>query len=165
MPVDRPVIGNVVANESIEPAGSGGHDVFASNSADLVIDIDGDFAAPGESGLSLYSVEACRVFDSRLPAGAAAVTSWIDVNITASACGIPPSAEAFVLNVTAVPVGGLGFLSLWPQGQQLPVASTLNSAGAITSNMAIVPTTNGSISMFPSDPTHLILDVSAYFAQ
>ena len=132
---------------------------------DLVIDINGYFAPPGTSGLSLYNVEPCRVFDSRLPAGAAAVTGLIDENITAGACGIPASAQAFVLNVTAIPVGGLGFLSLWPQGQQLPVASTLNSAGAITSNMALVPTTNGSISMFPSDPTHLILDVSAYFAQ
>jgi hypothetical protein len=35
---------------------------------------------------------------------------------------------------------------------------------AITSNMAIVPGTNGSIDAFKADPTQLILDVSGYFA-
>jgi len=32
--------------------------------------------------------------------------------------------------------------------------------GAITSNLAIVPTTNGSISAFASNATHLIIDIS-----
>ena len=31
--------------------------------------------------------------------------------------------------------------------------------GAITSNMAIVPTTNGSLSAFGYNPTELILDI------
>jgi hypothetical protein len=45
------------------------------------------------------------------------------------------------------------------------VASTLNAPdGAITSNMAIVPTSDGSIDAFASQPTHLILDISGYFA-
>jgi hypothetical protein len=55
---------------------------------------------------------------------------------------------------------------LWPQGQTRPTVSTLNAVdGAITSNLAIVPTTNGSISAFASNLTHLILDISAYFGQ
>jgi hypothetical protein len=33
------------------------------------------------------------------------------------------------------------------------------------SSFAIVPTTDGSISAFPSNPTHLIMDISGYFAQ
>jgi hypothetical protein len=45
------------------------------------------------------------------------------------------------------------------------VAATLNALdGAITSNMAIVHTTNGSISVFGSNPTYLILDNLGYFA-
>jgi glycerol dehydrogenase-like iron-containing ADH family enzyme len=48
----------------------------------------------------------------------------------------------------------------------MPLVSTLNALdGAVTSNLAIVPTTNGSISVFPSNPTHLILDISGYFGQ
>ena len=73
--------------------------------------------------------------------------------------------KAYVFNATVVPVGPLGFLTLWPDGQPQPLASTLNAPdGAITSNMAIVPTSNGSIDAFASQATHLILDISGYFA-
>ena len=45
------------------------------------------------------------------------------------------------------------------------MSPTLNAGdGAVTSNMAIVPTTNGSVSAFATDSTHLLLDISAYFA-
>ena len=46
-----------------------------------------------------------------------------------------------------------------------PVVSTLNAFdGAITSNMAIVPTVNGKIDAYASGTTQLILDISSYFA-
>jgi hypothetical protein len=46
----------------------------------------------------------------------------------------------------------------------MPVASTLNALdGSVTSNLAIVPTLDGSISVFPSNPTHVVMDISAYF--
>jgi hypothetical protein len=68
--------------------------------------------------------------------------------------------------VTVVPPGPLGYLTLWPQGQTRPTVSTLNAVdGAITSNLAIVPTTNGSISAFASNLTHMIIDISGYFGQ
>jgi len=64
-----------------------------------------------------------------------------------------------------VPNGGLNYLTLWPDGQMQPLASTLNATdGAITSNMAIVPTTNGSIDAYASGLTQLILDISGSFA-
>jgi hypothetical protein len=70
-----------------------------------------------------------------------------------------------VLNATVVPPGSLGYLTLWAQGAAQPFVSTLNASdGTVTSNMAIVPTTNGSVSAFASNPTHLVLDISAYFA-
>jgi len=156
--------GTVTANAAIVPAGaSGSIDVFASNPTDLVIDINGYFAPMATGGLSLYGVTPCRVADTRQPTGSPPIIA-LDIAVGASACGIPVSAQAYVLSLTVVPPGPLGFLTLWPQGQALPTASTLNATdGAITSNMAIVPTTNGSISAFPSSPTHLILDISGYF--
>jgi hypothetical protein len=70
-----------------------------------------------------------------------------------------------VFNATVVPPGSLGFLTLWPQGTARPLVSTLNAIdGSITSNLAIVPTNNGQISSFPSNPAQLILDISGYFA-
>ena len=57
------------------------------------------------------------------------------------------------------------FLTLWPDGGQFPNVSTLNAYdGAVTSNMAIVPTTNGSIDAYAAGLTQLILDISGYFA-
>jgi hypothetical protein len=130
-----------------------------------VIDINGYFAPMGTGGLSLYGVSPCRVVDTRQPAGSPPITS-LNVAVSASGCGIPANAQADVMSVAVVPPASLGYLTLWPQGQTRPVVSTLNALdGAITSNMAIVPTTNGSISAFASNPTHLIIDISGYFAQ
>ena len=78
---------------------------------------------------------------------------------------MPAAAQGYDLNATVVPSGPLGYLTLWPDGLGQPVVSTLNAPdGAITSNMAIVPTDNGSIDAYASALTQLILDISSYFA-
>jgi hypothetical protein len=70
-----------------------------------------------------------------------------------------------VLNATVVPPEGLGYLTLWAAGAAQPNVSTLNASDrAVTSNMAIVPTKNGSVDAFAADTTQLILDLSSYFA-
>ena len=54
---------------------------------------------------------------------------------------------------------------MWPDGEAQPFVSTLNSSdGATTSNMAIVPTDNTMIDAYASNPTHLVLDLSGFFA-
>jgi hypothetical protein len=156
--------GTITANAVILPAGtSGSVNVFTTDETDLVIDTNGYFAPPGSGGLSLYTVEPCRVLDTRQLPGTP--ITYLTVNVLTSSCGVPASAQAYVFNATVVPVGFLGYLTLWPDGQSRPQVSTLNATdGAITSNMAIVPTTDGSIDAFASQPTHLILDISGYFA-
>jgi hypothetical protein len=139
--------------------------VYSTNDTKLVIDINGYFAPVGSGGLSLYNLTPCRVLDSRKPPGTPAFSGTRDVDVSGSACGAPSEAQAYVFNATAIPEVTLGYLTLWPQGQTKPLVSTLNAMdGAITNNMAIVPTTNGSISAFPSNPTHLVLDIFGYFA-
>ena len=72
-----------------------------------------------------------------------------------------------MLNATVMPAGGhsLGYLSLWPDAEGQPVVSTLNAVdGALTSNMAIVPTLNGSIDAYVQNPADLVLDIFSYFA-
>ncbi len=158
--------GAVTANAAIVPAGTNGDiSVFVTNSSDLVIDINGYFAPPDTGGLSFFPLAPCRVLDTRNPAGALPFNGKVDVNVGSSGCAAPASAQSFVLNATVVPPGPLGFLTLWPQGATQPLVSTLNAIdGSITSNMAIVPTANGSVSAFGSNPAHLILDISGYFA-
>jgi hypothetical protein len=155
--------GAVTANAAIVPAGSGGDvSIFVSNTADVILDIDGYFAPPG-GGLSLYTVPPCRVLDTRYSSGT--FNGTLAVSVSGSNCAPPDTAQAYVLNATVVPPSTLGYLTLWPDGGAQPLVSTLNANdGAITSNMAIVPTTNGNIDAFSSDTTQLILDLSSYFA-
>ena len=158
--------GAITANAAIVTAGTSGDlDVYATDATDLIIDVNGYFAGAGAGGLSFYSPPPCRVLDTRNPAGSHPISAELDVNFTSSTCGVPSTAKAYVFNATVVPPAPLGYLSLWPQGEKQPVVSTLNAFdGAITSNMSIVPTTNGSISAYPSSATHLILDIAGYFA-
>ena len=148
------------------PAGTGGSiEAYATDNADLVIDVNGYFAPPGTGGLSLYSMAPCRALDTRNPAGSPPIDAQLNLSVITSGCGAPATAQAYVFNATVVPPAALGYLTLWPQGAARPVVSTLNAFdGAITSNMAIVPTVNGSISAFPSSATHLLLDLLGYFA-
>lgn len=169
----RPVVstlndltGTIVANAAIVGAGVGGDiSVYPSNDTNLVIDINGYFAPVGApNALSLYPLAApCRALDTRTAGGA--FSGELVVDVVDSPCGLPVTAQAYVLNATVVPVGPLGYLTLWADGTTQPVVSTLNALdGFITNNMAIVPTTNGSIDAFASGTTQLILDVSSYFA-
>jgi hypothetical protein len=160
--------GTVTANAAIVPAGTGGAiGLFVTNKSDMAIDINGYFAAPSSGGLSLYNLAPCRIEDTRQPAGTPAFSGTIAVTATGTTCGVPPEAQSLVLNATVVPSGELGYLSLWANGGSQPVVSTLNSLdGSVTSNMAIVPTTNGLVNAYAAGPgaTYLILDIAGYFA-
>jgi hypothetical protein len=158
--------GTNVANAAIVPAGTNGAiAVYPNNDTDLLIDINGYFAGQSPNGLSLYTLTPCRVLDTRNVGSGQPFLGELTVNAAFSACAPPSSAQAFVFNGTVVPPGGLGYLTLWPDGENQPVVSTLNAAdGSITSNMAIVPTNNGSIDAYASALTQLILDISSYFA-
>jgi hypothetical protein len=160
--------GTIVANAAIVPAGTGGSvNVYSSGATDMVIDINGYFAPPGAGALSLYNLTPCRALDTRLPSGSPPFSGELDVNVSGSGCGATAAAQAYVFNATVVPPGPMLYLTLWPQGGAEPLVSTLNAPdGAITSNMAIVPTANGSISAYVSVPntSYLILDNFGYFA-
>lgn len=121
-------------------------------------------------GLRFVPVTPCRIADTRIggaPFGAPflAAGSTREFPIPASGCGIPAQAQAYSLNLTAVPRGPLPYVTLWPTGQQQPLVSTLNSfEGAILANAAIVPAgANGSINAFASAATDLVLDINGYF--
>jgi hypothetical protein len=64
------------------------------------------------------------------------------------------------------PSGALGHLTIWPTGVPQPVVSTLNSfLGTVVANAAIVPAgTSGSVNVFVSQSTDLIIDINGYYA-
>jgi hypothetical protein len=156
--------GTTLANAAIVPAGANGDiSAFVTDNTNLVVDINGYFAPPGQGGLSLYAPTICRVYDSR------PIYQYFQgertFGVVSAGCSAPSTAQAFVLNATALPLYPLGYLTLWPDTESQPLASTLNAPdGAITSNMAIVPSVNGSLDAWASGYTNLIVDISGYFA-
>ena len=165
--------GKVVANAALVPAGSNGSiSVFVTDPTDVILDINGYFGGSGGAGaLSFYPVAPCRVADTRNangPFGGPEMGAGVTRSfaIPASGCYVPSTAAAYSVNVTVVPGGPLSYLSAWPTGSAQPFVSTLNSFdGAVVANAAIVPAgTNGAISIFVTNPTHVILDINGYFA-
>ena len=119
-----------------------------------------------------YTLTPCRVADTREAAGPyggpalAALTSRTFV--MSGPCSIPPEADAVAINVTITEPTAGGYLTIYPLGVNLPLASTINySAGQTRANNAIVPLgTNDSIVVFsgqPSGTTHFLIDVVGYF--
>ncbi|HUQ90512.1 MAG TPA: hypothetical protein VM120_02445 [Bryobacteraceae bacterium] len=165
--------GTVVANFAIVPAGTnGGINIYATNPTDVIIDVNGYFAAPGGAGgLSFYAATPCRVADTRNAAGPFGGPSFSGAGsrgfaVPATNCSIPATAQAYSLNATVVPPGPLAYLTLWPAGQPQPPVSTLNAFdGSVVSNAAFVRAdASGAINAYVSNATNLILDINGYFA-
>jgi hypothetical protein len=166
--------GRVKANAAIVGAGaSGAVTVFVTNSTHVILDINGYFALPANapSGLVFYPLTPCRVMDTRGPIGPLggpiiAGEASRTVPMLSSSCGIPAGAAAYSLNMTVVPTAYLDYLTTWPTGIPQPLVSTLNDpTGTVVANAAIVPAgTGGSINVFVTKQTHLIVDINGYFA-
>ena len=161
------VDGRVKANAAIVPAGLGGSvSVYASDTTDVILDINGYFASANAMALAYYPLNSCRVVDTRGPNGPYLTGGQERDFPILGACDIPSTAQAYALNVTALPHHHLGYLTVWPEGQQQPLVSTLNApTGATTANAALVTAgTDGEIAVYPSDDTDLLIDVNGYFA-
>src|SRR5271157_6002221 len=124
----------------------------------------------GDTALQFVAVPPCRLVDTRLQNGGSGPiqggTSRSFTPPQLGGCNIPTTAAAYSLNVTAVPEGPLGYLTVWPAGQQQPLVSTLNSVdGRVKANAAIVPAgTNGAVSVYVSNTSNVVLDIDGYFA-
>jgi hypothetical protein len=125
------------------------------------------FAAPAD----YFAIVPCRVFDSRLPANAPALTSGVTRTITvAGLCGVPGNATSVAFNVTVTQPTGNGHLRLSAAGTA-PATSTINYASGVTrANNAIVQLSAGGqvdalpfLAGPPPATVHLVLDVFGYF--
>jgi hypothetical protein len=165
--------GTVLANAAIVPAGTNGAvSFFASNTTDLIVDINGYFAPPGSGGLNFYTATPCRVADTRNPAGTfggpiIGGATERTFPLSQGSCGLPANAAAYSLNMTVAPSGFLGYLATWPAGGSQPVVSTLNAyKGQVVANATIVPAgASGSINVYVTNTTHVIIDTNGYFGQ
>lgn len=79
--------------------------------------------------------------------------------------GVPSDAAAVVMNVTSTQATERSFVTVWPSGNDRPVASTLNTEpGQNTPNLAIVAIgQGGSVDLYnKTGSTHLVGDVMGY---
>ncbi len=130
----------------------------------------------GSSALVFVAMTPCRIADTRasqgfagafgapsLVGGATGRTFPIQSNTT---CPVPSNAQAYSLNLTIVAPAPYGFITAYPTPGPMPLAATLNWATPlIVGNSAIVPAgTNGSIDIFASSTTDLVIDINGYYA-
>lgn len=169
---DRSITFSVSANTSVTPR-SGTINVWT---AGIQVFQAGVAAPPPPltSGLHFVPVTPCRIADTReasRPAGFGTPTLAGGVArsfvIPAAGCGVPSNAKAYSMNVTVVPKGPLGYITIWPTGQNQPFVSTLNSAdGRVKANAAIVPAgSGGAVSVMATEATELVLDINGYFIE
>lgn len=164
--------GRIKANASIIPAGTDtGVSVFASDETQLIIDINGYFVPyTNSNALAFFPVTPCRLVDTRGAAGGLGAPALVGrhtrtFQLLSGGCQLANSAKAYSLNITVLPKGSLGYLTIWPTGSSQPLVSTLNAPrGTITANAAIVPAgSGGAIDVFGTDDTDLLIDVNGYF--
>lgn len=114
----------------------------------------------------------CRVLDTRqsqnpIQGGASQPFDLAALALTAHCPQTLNPGSAFSLNVTVVPHGFLGYLTIWPTGLPQPTISLMNSHdGRIKANAAIVVgggNSHTSVSIFVTDTADVILDVNGYF--
>ena len=87
------------------------------------------------------------------------------VDVVDSACAPPVTASGLRVQRDGGAIGWAGVPDPVARWSNPAVVSTLNAPdGAITSNMAIVPTNNGKIDAYAAGLTQMILDLSGYFA-
>lgn len=121
-------------------------DVYASGSADVVIDVAGYFTAG--SGAAFRAVTPTRVLDSRpgsqvgpynspfLAGGPRPVTV-----AGAPVAVVPANAPAVLTNTTVTDTTGDSFLTVWPNGGAFPPSSSLNWRAGVTIANAVTAVT------------------------
>jgi hypothetical protein len=127
-------------------------------------------AASASGPLDFYTLAPCRLLDTREPAGGPSVSAGSERVITTTPrCGIPASAKALSVNLTAVTPSAPGNLRLFPGDAAAPDTSTVNFAAGVTrANNAVVglaSSGSGTLAMRNSSSAsvHVVIDVNGYF--
>jgi hypothetical protein len=130
--------------------------------------------ATATAALDFYTLAPCRILDTRLasgPSGGPALLPTTErVVFAAGRCGIPGTAKALSLNVTAVAPPGAGYLRFYPGNATAPLAATVNfPAGRTRGNNTIVMLASSGTGTFAvngfttAGPLQFVVDVNGYF--
>ncbi len=143
---------------------------------DVVIDVVGYYDDDAASGAGLTALAPKRILDSRpgTPPADPYNTKWgsgvtrIVTVAGIAGSGVPSDADAVVLNVTATNASAGSFLTVWPNGEAKPTASSLNFAAGKTVPNAVTAKVGdlGAVKIFNSaGSVDVIADVVGYFEE
>ncbi len=130
--------------------------------------------ATSTGALSFFTLTPCRVLDTRLASGPyggpALLANTERVVVATGRCGIPASAQALSLNVTAVGAPATGHLRFYPGNATPPLVASVNyTAGQTRGNNAIIMLASSGTGTFafksfmPTGAVHVVVDVNGYF--
>ena len=119
-------------------------------------------------GTTYHSVAPIRVLDTRSGTTGALGPGSSLVLVVGGKNGVPTTAKAAVLNLTATGSPGSGYLVAYPTGTARPTASSLNyNRGANVANLAVVPLGPSSHALVISNPgtarVHVLADLIGYY--
>ncbi|XAS76471.1 PQQ-binding-like beta-propeller repeat protein [Dermatophilaceae bacterium Sec6.4] len=147
-----------VANQAIVKVGVGGAvDLYSSTGTQLFVDVSGYYP----STAAYTPLVPSRLMDTRHDSSHPTKGSTTAVTVTGRA-GVPATGvSAVVLNVTAIPHAGSGWLTLFPAGVSRPDASILNYAPhQATAGMSIAKVgAGGRVEVYSSQSVDLLVDV------
>ncbi len=171
---DRPTVStvNFAANEVAPNAASvpldttGGVCVFSSADADLLIDVNGFYAASGSARFT--PVVPVRLMDTREGLGTPGrLVAGQTVELQIGGTGqIPAGIAAITLNVTSTSAAATGYVTVYACGGAVPAVSNLNPRpGKSRPNLVIAPVSSaGTVCIFTLTETDLIVDVTGYLS-
>lgn len=161
--------GASVANNSIIALGTEGRVcIYSPTTTHVIVDVTGYF--PAEAAINPLPPK--RVADTRsgqpvaFPATKGPVASGGTLQVpVGGANGVPTDAVAVVVNVTATQPSAGGHLRLYPCGQAVPNASTLNypPGASVAANAIVGLGAGGKICVYSPTQTHVLVDVAGYF--
>ena len=119
---------------------------------------------PVGAGEYFKAVKPRRVLDSRTAGIKLEAGAELAVKVTGIG-GVPSTATAVVLNVTATDPDADGYLTVYPAGVPLPLASNVNDdAGQTIPNVVVSGVSaDGRINIFAYRRTHVVVDVAGWF--
>jgi hypothetical protein len=166
------VSGQTVPNMVISKLGAGGAVcLFNTNPTQLVADVTGYFA--GTDAFTALDAPA-RLLDTRpglttidgqYAGEGSRPTGSVQALQVSGRPGIAPGAASVVLNVTVDGPQLAGFITIYPCDAPLPTASNLNYVAGQTVPNAVISklSASGTVCLFNSAATHLIVDIAGYF--
>ena len=168
------VAGQAVANRVTVGVGTGGKiEVYNHTGAvNVDVDVDGYYTGNGGTGSYFVPITPVRLTDTRVPTNgmpiAANTSEGFDLFTTVS--GIPTTATAVATNITVVPSGAPGYLTVYPVSDTtVPVASDVNwTADEIVPNFTVADTGGtANVEVYNSHGAtiNLLIDAFGYFAR